>query len=684
MERQIETKKNELIISGHLPEILKIIDENLVSQINAPTGSGKSIGIIKALAETGKRVFSSVPTRVSATSLSSYLKTLNPELSVGYAAEGNAMYNDNTQVVYATSGHVRRKLLGYFSRGLERSRMGLMFTDILILDETHSGSLDNTIIFSLWMEALRMKVKVPRLVLLSATPTDLPVEPKPIVYSVPVPTPFPVEIIYDAPDSEDETNDYAVDSAISLYHDNHVEGDILIFVPGSRDVDEMIGKLQEALPEAVILPAYSTLDSDDLKKIYTPTKERKIIVATNIAESSITIDGLTVVIDTLFCKEATASSSGATRLETVRVTKDSAKQRAGRVGRTCPGKCYRLMNESDYEELEDHRRPEVERIPLHNTVMEFFQANIDPVNVIRGIDSSKVKESIELLTRLGMLVNESKIRPPGDEHLLEKKEEENEEEKFIVTRAGNFAPSVPLGVRNAAFLWRWMEAKLPLYPGVVIATIIDVHSNGYFYIPRKKRNQSPFEYNVFCSEYIKTRFGTWIGDTPLHTYLNMWNAFTKNLGRNHFRVVSEPWSYNYRRWSKDHSMNYRQLSEMITVLSQTYRNIRSSRRRTDVNVEFFDVKEMIDKATPMLQDIYQDVAIGRSWMGDMHHPITGYKYTYDNRRIISTMEMTQPERVVPLATHEIVTRGGRIMGFIDLFLPFPLPKEEETEDSNLD
>jgi len=114
----------QLAIHEHIEKILALIENNLIVQINSAT-------------ETGKKVFVSVPTRISATSLCNYLHYLNPNISVGYAAEGNSMYDYDTQVVYATSEHMKRKLLGYFSRDILQSKRGLCFTDILILDETH-------------------------------------------------------------------------------------------------------------------------------------------------------------------------------------------------------------------------------------------------------------------------------------------------------------------------------------------------------------------------------------------------------------------------------------------------------------------------------------------------------------------------------------------------------------------
>jgi len=649
----MQTSINTLVINSHLPSILALIRNNEVTQINAPTGSGKSIGIPLALAESGAQVFVSVPTRVSATSLSSYARSLNSKLSIGYAADAKTVYDDNTDLVYATSGHMRRKMLRYFASGINSFKYGLLFTDVLVVDETHTGSLDNTIILSLWMHARQLGVKVPKLVLLSATPTNIPIKPEPIVYAVPVPAPFPVEVIYDARDMDDSVYDHAAEIAISLHNDSRMVGGFLIFVPGAREVDELVNNLKEQIEDAIILPAYGTLDSEELNLIYNPTETRKIVVATNIAESSITIPDLVAVIDTLKCKEATATRSGAIRLETVIITKDSAQQRLGRVGRTCPGKCYRLINNMAYDRLDEHRQPEIERLPLHNTVMELLQAQINPTEVICGIDPYRVIESIGMLTRLGMV--------------------EEKDSKDQVTECGQFAPSVPLGVRNAAFLWRWIKLGYPLYPGIVIASIIDTHSAGFFFIPRKPKNLDMSDYPDFCNKHIEKIFNRWIGETPLHTYLNMWRALMNQIGRGHYQFIKDPYTYNYRRWSRDNSTNYKQLNDLVSTVSQVYRVTNSQFKHVDVLL--FDTDSMIAKAVPILQDIYSDNTICHRYNG-MFHRGTSVRHVFDERRTISTIERlgrAQTNNLIALATHEIVTKTGSAMGYMDIFIMAPKP-----------
>lgn len=643
---------SNLIITPHLPMILDSVKSNLVTQVTAPTGSGKSIGIPKMLGEAGYKVFVSVPTRVSAMSLCNYLKTIS-SLRVGYAAEGNVYYDQKDQVVYATSGHLRRKVLNYFAHGL---KMGLNFTDVFILDETHSGSMDVSALISLWTTAHQRGLPVPKLMLLSATPTDLPVDPKPVIIDVPVPTPYPVTIVYDAPDEDDNIYDHVFDLAVSKHQDQTIKGDFLIFVPGSREADELTQRLQTALDDALILPAYSNLHGDELRLIYAPSGDRrKIVVATNIAESSITIDGLALVIDTMLYKEAVPSASDATRLDVRTITKDSAKQRSGRVGRTCPGKCYRIISESAYEKLNDHRVPDIERLPLHNLVMEFLHAGVDPVTSIRGICPFRVENSIRLLKMLGML------------------EEKNG--KLNVTACGSFAPSVPLGVRNAAFLWNWIQAGNSLYPGVVIASMIDAHATGYLHIPRRRRDMNDDEYTVFCNDYIQKNFKSWISETPLHVFLNMWLDLCDYMRRNHYRYIMNPSNFKIQYWCRDYSVQYKSIIELSNIISQTYRTVRNSIKGANSDVYLFDPIEEIRVATPILRDMYRDNIMRHDYM---HHPKTGHSHLFDRRRHISKLETSSSMiafekgafEVIPLATHEIITRRMKTIGIVDICIAF--------------
>lgn len=676
---------NVLMINAHVPAILASIQKNLVTQVNAATGSGKSIGIPEALAKSGLRVFVSVPTRVAAVSLCGYLQSRNPTLRVGFAADGQAVYDRYSNVVYATSGHIRRKNMSLFEKGEFKDQTGMMYCDVLILDETHTGSMDNTMILSSWLYARKLKREVPKLVFLSATPSRMPVQPEPVVCDVPVPTPFALKIEYYPVDHDDEEDifKHAANIAMECHETEPVGAHILIFVPGSREAEEVVGILRnsEDLADAEVLPVYAALDRDDIDKIYEPMAPeyiRRIFVATNIMETSITVDGVSVVIDSMMCKEAVASPSGATRLSTTKITKDSAKQRAGRTGRTRPGKCIRLISEYAYEELDEHRVPEVDRLPLHTCTMEFMKAHINPVENIAGANPIRVYESIYLLRRLNLVVDLGEYNEDGSV-------------AYEVQPAGYFVPTVPLGVHNATFLYHWIQAGYPVYPGIVVACIIDVYNNGYFFIPRKHRDESDADYSDRCDIHIDRYFRKWFGETPVHTFLNMWHDLELHLGHMLYRLVDAPHTVNYRRWSRENSLNYRQLTDLTSIISQTYKSVRStSDRQLDVNVAPLDAVVVMSCAIPWLQAVYASNDLtpcyGRLPCKD------GIYYNLDNRRAISHIErFGLDSTILYMATHEIIAKSGRHIAFVDLFisiravmpLPFPEIQEEEVQDEKV-
>src|SRR5438270_12721615 len=143
-------------IAEHLVPIVKLVIENEVVLVVAPTGTGKSLAIPAAIAETGSKCFISVPTRTAAISLAAFQlgNISNKDIKVGFAAEKEIRYNDQTNIVYVTSGHMRRKMLSYFKSGIASP---ITFCELLIVDEMHAGSIDNTVILSLWMESFRQE-----------------------------------------------------------------------------------------------------------------------------------------------------------------------------------------------------------------------------------------------------------------------------------------------------------------------------------------------------------------------------------------------------------------------------------------------------------------------------------------------------------------------------------------------
>lgn len=642
-------------ISPHLTNIVRLIANNNTVSIVAPTGSGKSVGVPAAVAASGARCFVMVPTRTAAISLAEYQRVLQKAANtdvdvnklVGYAAEGNINYGPETLIAYITGGHARRKMLSYFSGGTANP---IDFCDVLMVDEVHSGSLDTTIVISLWMRAAASGVLVPRLVIASATPVPMTIVPPPAVYTVEIPA-FPIEIRYlDHHIDIDDPSGALYSEAAVITSDIHLKtdvntGHILVFAPGSAEVESIASTLTEIIKKtasdkiATVIPAFGALKQEDIALIYKETapNERKIVIATNIAEMSITIADVGYVVDTMVEKRAETSPSGGFRLTTHYISKDSAKQRAGRTGRTRPGICYRLCTEKVYKSLEEHRPPEIQRVPIYETVMELLDVGLNPEVIIQDLDKQRVTQAVQLLTRLGMVTSS----PTGQ----------------VVTEMGHFAPKFHISVRNAAFLWKWIQAGYPVFPGIVTAVLIDSYGPSYFWIPRRKPDMSMEEYNVMIAEYKKKHFAKYLGYNDLETSLNMWHDLMEHSGgiRAPHRTII--------KWARSNSINNKKIRELLNIVEQCVNA--STRAGYEVQIAPFTTQGVMTAARPILLTAYSDNTFIHRRDITYFSPITKEEYRLDNRDAVNGLVENPPKGVIALATAEIKTQRGifRVIGF---------------------
>lgn len=642
-------------IAPHLPNIIKKISSSPVVSIIAPTGSGKSVGVPAAIASAGAKCFVVVPTRTAAISLAEYQRVLQTKASpgidvnklVGYAAEGNVNYTSETMIAYVTGGHARRKMLSYFSKG---KASPIDFCDVLMVDEVHSGSIDTTVIISLWMKAAQQGSRVPRLVVASATPIPMIIEPAPDVYTVEMAA-FPIEYKYLSKDIDfDDPSGLLYIEAAKMAANVHKStpintGHILIFAPGSAEVENIARLLKEELKDPIpnksadIIPAFGALKQEDIALIYKQMgpNERKIVIATNIAEMSITITDVGHVIDTMVEKRAETSQSGGFRLTTHYIAKDSARQRAGRTGRTRPGVCYRLCTEDRFNKFEDHRPPEIQRIPIYETVMELLDVGLYPENVVKGIDVQKVTAASQLLIRLGMITKVDSM--------------------ITVTDMGHFAPKFHVSVRNAAFLWKWIQSGYPIFPGIVVACLIDSYGPSYFWIPRRKPEMSLEEYNIMIKEYKQKYFGKYIGYNDLETCLNMWSDLTTKMGG----VNSNP--KLLIPWARDNSINNKKIRELLMIVEQSINA--ANRLGYQVVIGPFTTEGVMKAARPLLLNVYSDLTLIQRRDISYFNPVTKEDYRLDNRDAVNKMSDNPPSGVIALVTAEIKTQRGvfRVIGF---------------------
>jgi HrpA-like RNA helicase len=642
-----------MLISQHLPAIIKAVRENSVVSVVAGTGSGKSIGVPAAIASTGSRCFVVVPTRTAAVSLAQYQtilqKKVTPNLNVnfvGYAAEGNIQYTNDTRIAYVTGGHARKKLLSYFSKGVVKP---MNFCDVLFVDEIHSGTLDTTIVISLWMKARSLRAAVPRLVIASATPVPMPIVPAPLVYTVET-SGFPIDIRYHNKDLDIDDNRGALyieasQVAFDFHRANPIaNGHILIFAPGSNEVEAMVTQLTQlsstpiAGKKLLIIPAFGALKQEDIELIYRQTTpdERKIVIATNIAETAITIADIGFVVDTMTEKRAETSLSGGFRLATHYISKDSAKQRAGRTGRTRPGIAYRMITEQSFQRLEDHRPPEIQRVPIYETIMELLAVGLTPEDTIIGIEPHRIQQAVQLLNQLGMI--------------------QQLDGNIVVTDMGHFAPKFSLSVRNAAFLWQWLQAGHPLFPGIVTAALIDSYGPSYFWLPRRNREMSDTEHRAVLEAHKDKYFSQYIGYSDLETALNMWSDMVKTLGIDANQIA-------IAKWSRDHSMNNKKIRELLQIVVRSMHTLTSLNHQ--ITVGPFTTAGVTNVAKQLLLKPYSDRIMIGDARGNFFNPVTREQYRLDNRDALNQFGERAPKGIIALVTAEIQGQRGalRIVSF---------------------
>lgn len=289
---------------------------------------------------------------------------------VGYSIRFEDCTSERTVLKYMTDGTLHREFL---------SEPDLASYSVMIIDEAHERTLHTDILFGLVKDIARFRSDL-KLLISSATLDaekfseffdDAP------IFRIPGRR-YPVDIYYTkAPEA-----DYIDACVVSILqiHATQPLGDILVFLTGQEEIEtcheilqDRVKRLGSKLRELLILPIYANLPSDMQAKIFEPTppNARKVVLATNIAETSLTIDNIIYVIDPGFAKQNNFNSrTGMETLMVVPISKASANQRAGRAGRVAPGKCFRLYTAWAYKhELEENTVPEIQRINLGNAVL---------------------------------------------------------------------------------------------------------------------------------------------------------------------------------------------------------------------------------------------------------------------------------------------------------------------------
>ena len=395
-------KRMNLPVWSSKKQILDLVEKNRIVIIQGETGSGKTTQIPQFLLEAGYYggIVCTQPRRVAAMSIAKRVsQEMEVELGeqVGYTVRFDDKTSQNTLIKYVTDGLLLKEATTDHT---------LKKYQIVIIDEAHERTLATDILFG-FLKELMEKRKELKLIIMSAT---FDIEKFQNYFDAPLAIikgrTFPVEIKYLAAPTDDYV-DCAIKKVIQI-HKEEKPGDILLFLTGEEEIESACQQIREGIEElgdevgyANVVPIYSTLPPYLQEKIFEPPPEtnprgikgRKIVVATNIAESSITIDGIVYVVDPGFTKQKVFNPRG--KMESLLIniiSKENADQRAGRAGRTKPGKCFRLYTEESYEkELKKSSIPEILRSNITSVVLNLLKLGIQDLVHFDFIDPLHLK-----------------------------------------------------------------------------------------------------------------------------------------------------------------------------------------------------------------------------------------------------------------------------------------------------
>ncbi|KAI8645378.1 P-loop containing nucleoside triphosphate hydrolase protein [Parasitella parasitica] len=543
---QLQDQRSHLPTFEYKQEIIDAIREYSILVIIGETGSGKTTQIPQYILEElpeFKKIGVTQPRRIAAITVA---KRVSEEQGsrlgslVGYNIRFDDRTSADTRLVYMTDGILLREAT------LDPC---LNKYNVIVIDEAHERTLETDVLFGLLKQTHRQRPDL-KILIMSAT-LDVAkfsdfFDECPI-FEIPGRT-YPVQVVYsvDAPKLATLKSafvDRAVETAWTI-HTQQPEGDILVFLTGQQDIERACKMFAQkdadcdyrrqvkfydnghGVSHAAVYPLFASLETFDQKAVFELPRqgERKIVFATNVAQTSVTIPGICYVVDSGFVKEKSFDpNTGMDALLVTEISQAAAIQRAGRAGRTGPGKAYRLYSQESFERMEPNTIPEIQRSSLLGTVLALKTMNIVDVISFDFIDPPEetlVRNALKHLYLLGAIDEEGKI-----------------------TKLGAKMNHFPLSPCLARVLLA--SADLQCSYDVLIITSMLAGDLELFKSPRKEEESIE-------AEKCKIKLAHHTGDHM--TYLNVWHEWK--------------WHSKSRKWCKENYVNYKVLETASNVRSQ--------------------------------------------------------------------------------------------------------------------
>jgi ATP-dependent helicase HrpA len=538
----------ELPVSAARDEIARAIRDHQVVIVAGATGSGKTTQLPKIALELGRtRIAHTQPRRLAARTIAERVaEELQVPLgtTVGYKVRFTDKVSADTSIALMTDGILLNEI--------HRDRL-LRRYDTIIVDEAHERSLNVDFLLGYLRRILTKRPDL-KVIITSAT-----IDPESFAkhFAEPDGTPapiievsgrtYPVEIRYRAPEksskNEDETDD--VDGITSALRelDREPPGDVLVFLPGEAEIrdaaDAVRGLYARDAAPTEVLPLYGRLSAAEQHRVFEPSQvagvRRRVILATNVAETSLTVPGIRYVVDTGTARISRYSNrSKVQRLPIEPVSQASAQQRSGRAGRTSPGVAIRLYAEDDFTARPEFTEPEILRTSLASVILQMLSLGFGDITSFPFLtppDSRGVKAAFDLLVELGA------VKAARDHHTL--------------TDLGREISRLPIDPRFARML---IEAKRTGVLRDVLAIVAGLSIQDVRERPEERREEA---------DRFHARFTDPTSD--FLSLLNLWNHLQEKqaeLGSSAFRRLCRAEHLNYvrvREWADVH----RQLSTLV-------------------------------------------------------------------------------------------------------------------------
>ena len=542
-------KLPDLPICGRKDDIVEAIRNHQVVIIAGETGSGKTTQIPKFCLDAGRGINGLIgctqPRRIAAVTVAARIaEEMETEIGgfVGYKIRFQDHSDDNAYIKIMTDGILLAEA---------QNDRWLNQYDTIIVDEAHERSLNIDFILGV-LKTLLKKRRDLKLIITSATidteKFSKAFDDAPII-EVSGRT-YPVEVIYlteeNTPEAEEKTHVELAVKAIQKILEETMTGDILVFMPTEQDIRETM-ELVSGRGHAgiVLLPLYARLSSADQRKVFSKGAGRKIVVATNVAETSITIPGIRYVVDTGLARISEyAPGTGTTSLPIKNISRSSADQRKGRCGRVEHGICIRLYEEGDYESRPLYTPPEILRSNLAEVILKMIDLGLGDVAMFPFIDKpspQSIRDGLNTLNELGAVsdtaapARSKKPRSPS------------------LTRIGKIMAGLPLDPRIARML---IEAKKEdcLEEMTIIAAALSIYDPRER--PQDKEQQADQQHKTFTDPY-----------SDFITLLNIWKKFhefsgnRKNLG-------------SLKKFTKTYFLSFRLMRELFDIQDQIAKTIK--------------------------------------------------------------------------------------------------------------